>query len=182
MQVIEEMQAEGDAIGNCLHGDGTTKYSRHYQNFQITTRSGRTLSFGLTEVVDSDANSVLETFTQIIQDLTDMMSASLVTSINNTMSDMGPVNPLFNRKLQAFREELLPKIIEKWEELDVSQRNEFIEMGNFFCKLHLLANFATESDKILKDFENAMIIESHENKYAFNTKESNPVKAVNTVI
>ena len=33
--------------GNCLHGHGTSKYHRHFQNFQITTISGRQLSFGL---------------------------------------------------------------------------------------------------------------------------------------
>ncbi|XP_047136822.1 centromere-associated protein E-like [Hydra vulgaris] len=42
-------------IGNCLHGDGTQKYHKHYQNFQITTTSGKTLSFGLSEVVGKDA-------------------------------------------------------------------------------------------------------------------------------
>ena len=65
------------------------------------------------------------------------------------MSDLGPVNPLFNRLLQAFREELLPKVVDNWENLSTDQRNTFIEMGNFFCKLHLLANFASETDKIL---------------------------------
>ena len=46
--------------GNCLHGDDTSKYSRHYQNFQVTTQSGESLSFGLLEVADSDANTVLK--------------------------------------------------------------------------------------------------------------------------
>ena len=27
--------------GNCLHGHGTSKYHRHFQNFQITTISGK---------------------------------------------------------------------------------------------------------------------------------------------
>ena len=160
MQVVEEMKKGDlgpDEIGNCLHGDGTIKYSRHYQNFQITTRSGRTLSLGLIEVADADAETVLKTFIQTIDDLTDVIDgdkekdlASLVTSIKNTMSDMGPVCPLFNTKLETFREHLLPKVIEKWSDLDDDQRSKFIEMGHYFCKLHLLVNFATESDKILR--------------------------------
>ena len=28
-------------LGNTLHGDGTTKYHRHYQNFQVTTAAGK---------------------------------------------------------------------------------------------------------------------------------------------
>ena len=30
-----------DMVGNCLHQDGTSKFSRHYQNFQVTTKEGR---------------------------------------------------------------------------------------------------------------------------------------------
>ena len=74
---------------------------------------------------------------------------NLVVSIKNTMSDLGPVNPLFNAKLKAVREELLPKVIDNWEYLDQGTQSEMGDMGNFFCKLHLLSNFATECDKVL---------------------------------
>ena len=47
VQVKEAMESSDS---NCLHGDGTSKYHRHYQNFQITTSSGKTLSFGLAEI------------------------------------------------------------------------------------------------------------------------------------
>ena len=50
--VAESMLKDGvdGILGNCLHGDGTSKYSRHYQNFQVPTQSGESLSFGLLEV------------------------------------------------------------------------------------------------------------------------------------
>ena len=35
---------ECTAAGNCLHGDGISKFHRHYQNFEVTTSSGKTLS------------------------------------------------------------------------------------------------------------------------------------------
>ena len=41
LQVAEAMTEGEHLLGNCLHGDGTSKYSRHYQNFQVTTSSGR---------------------------------------------------------------------------------------------------------------------------------------------
>nr|XP_047144798.1 uncharacterized protein LOC124818272 [Hydra vulgaris] len=59
-------------IGNCLLGDGTQKYHKHYQNFQITTTSGKTLSFGLSEVVGKDAATVLQNFTNIVDDICDV--------------------------------------------------------------------------------------------------------------
>lgn len=88
----------------------------------------------------------------------------------NTKSDLGPVNPLFNRLLKTFCEDLLPKVVENWDGLDIEKRDIFIDR-NFSCKLLLLANFASETDKILKDFESAMVNDSFENKFAFNSKE-----------
>ena len=38
-------------LGNTLHGDGTTKYHRHFQNYQVTTADGKTLSTGLMETL-----------------------------------------------------------------------------------------------------------------------------------
>ena len=100
MQVGKEMNA---SESNCLHGDGTSKY-----HFQITTASGRTLSFGLSEMCGGDAASTLQSFTESIDDLfmaidskdneTDF--AKLISSIKTIMSDLGPVNPVFNCKLK----------------------------------------------------------------------------------
>ena len=157
MQVAEAMMENGDeTLGNCLHGDGSTKYSRHYQNFQITTKSGRALSFGMSEVVDADAEATLHAFITTVEDVCDVISdigdnkekkfAELVTSIKNTMSDQGPVNPLFNSKLSILRSELMPKVVENWDDLDNSKKVELNRMGNFFCKLHLLSNFAEKTD------------------------------------
>ena len=39
-----------DLIGNCLHGDGTTKFAKHYQSFQVTTDEGESMSFGLVKI------------------------------------------------------------------------------------------------------------------------------------
>ena len=186
LQVAEAMKENNELFfGNCLHGDGTSKYSRHYQNFQITTKSGRTLSFGLTEVADADAETVLNTFTDSVKDICDAIDGDkekdfslLVASIKNTMSDLGPVNPLFNSKLEIIRSELLPKVMSNWDELEDIQKGEIIRMGNFFCKLHLLCNFSTETDKLLKEFEYIILDKDYEKQFAFNTKESSPTQLI----
>ena len=182
LQVAEAMKENNELFfGNCLHGDGTSKYSRHYQNFQITTKSGRTLSFGLTEV----AETVLNTFTDSVRDICDAIDGDkekdftlLVASIKNTMSDLGPVNPLFNSKLEIIRSELLPKVMSNWDELEDIQKGEIIRMGNFFCKLHLLCKFSTETDKLLKEFEYIILDKDYEKQFAFNTKESSPTQLI----
>ena len=62
-------------------------------------------------------------------------------------------------KLQCFREELLPKVMEHWETLSASSRTEISNMGNYYCKMHLLVNFASESDRILKLNEQDIVSE-----------------------
>ena len=96
------------------------------------------------------------------------------------MSDLGPVNPVLNCQVKALREELLPKIVDNWDGLSPTQRNDLAGMGNFYCKLHVLANFATETDKVLKSFEKLVLNYDYETVFAFNTKESCAARLVRT--
>jgi len=102
VQVAEAMLEGGvDGLkGNCLHGDGTSKYHRHYQNFQITLASGQTLSLGLKELAGGDTAAIMKSFTDTIDDLSialfedegnDRLSCvdQLITSVKSTMSDKG---------------------------------------------------------------------------------------------
>ena len=36
-----------DALGNCIHGDGTTKYHKKYQNWQVTLPDGTSHTMAL---------------------------------------------------------------------------------------------------------------------------------------
>jgi E1A/CREB-binding protein len=189
IQVSAEMldSVEKDT-GNCLHGDGTTKYHRHFQNFQLTSKSGRMLSFGLSELASGDAASTLSSLTETLDDICDILDtkdrekdfAKLICSFKTTMSDLGSVNPLFNNKFKEMRELLLPKVIEHWDSLAIEQKNEFKDMSNFFCKLHLLTNFATETDKVLNSFEKLALSDNHEDVFAFKTSESGAARLIRT--
>ena len=79
--------------------------------------------------------------------------ANLVASITNTMSDQGSVNPVFNTALSEMRSDFLPIFIDNWFNLKDETKANLKSMGNLFCKMHLLVNFATECDKCLKEFE-----------------------------
>ena len=191
MQVAEAMLKEGDGvIGNCLHGDGTSKYHRHYQNFQVTTKDNKTLSFGLSEMAGGDAASVLKEFTSITDEICYSMSntsakdvnfAKLLESIKTTMSDQGPINPLFNAQLKILRESVLPTAIENWVTFDAIKKDELKEMSNYFCKLHLIANFGTETDTYLKEFEQIMLHDDFETNFVFaSKKESGAFRLIRT--
>ena len=53
-------------------------------------------------------------------------------------------------------------------------------MGNFYCKLHLLANFASETDKVLKEFESLILHQNYSPEFVFATKESGVARLVRT--
>ena len=65
VQLGRAMLEEADisqVIGNTLHGDGTTKYHQHYQDFEVTTPPCQTYSMGLLELGKSDTEAIMEAF------------------------------------------------------------------------------------------------------------------------
>ena len=99
------------------------------------------MSFGLSEVAGGDAVTVLKSFTDTVDDLCDVLGdkkgkvenyAKFITSIKTTMSDLGPVNPLFNSQLKSLREKLLPAGVENLSDLSDPERSAMGEIANFF--------------------------------------------------
>ena len=81
-------------LGNTIHGDGTTKYHRHYQNFQITTSDGQTLSVGLQEIGGQGAEALLAVWKDRVEEISNAISGNeaevsenvskLISSVKNT--------------------------------------------------------------------------------------------------
>ncbi|XP_003729015.2 uncharacterized protein LOC100888157 [Strongylocentrotus purpuratus] len=191
-QIMEYMEEGGDPSnlqGNTLHSDATTKFHRHYQGFQVTLPDKEQISIGLVEVGAGDAETYLDAFKRAISDIAEAVCsdqsteqekkiAALVTSVKNTMGDQGPTNPQFNKYVQSFREELLPHVVSNWDSLSTAAQKEIGDMGNYFCKMHLFVNFATEADKVLKINE-ADVIAAGKNQFAFGT-ESGAARLIRT--
>ena len=57
--------------GNCLHGDRTSKYHRKYRNFQITTKSGRSYTLGLTEMAGGNTAATMKAFTDTVSEISE---------------------------------------------------------------------------------------------------------------
>ena len=173
IQVGEAMLQNLDlttVLGNTLHGEGTTKYHRHYQNFQVTTSDGETLSAGLLEIGSQTADSLLNTWKEKVSEIASALSGKhagqekideitlkLLASVKNTMSDHCATNGAFNALLEDLRKEVLPKVVESWDQLSSSEREKLSEMSNFFCKVHPLISFAEAANKALLRFENAIL-------------------------
>ena len=196
IQVGETMLKDIDltsVLGNTLHGDGTTKYNRHYQNFQISTKDGDRMSVGLMETVGQDAATILKCWKERVEEIAKATSSQradndvekctneLITSVKNTMSDQVATNGVFNTLLADLRKEVLPNIVENWQCFSEDQRNNLIGMGNFFCKIHPLITFAEECNKSLLQFENACL-ENYKSKFAMPSGggESGAVRLIRT--
>ena len=138
-------------VGNTLHSDATSKYFKHYQSYQVTLSNGNSMSIGLTEVGGADSDTMLQSFKSLVQDLADSCSqhevqrdakvAKLVTSITNTMSDQGSINPIFNSALSEMRGNLLPSVLDNWHNLDEATQEHLRSMGHFFCKNAFVSKF-----------------------------------------
>lgn len=172
--------------GHCLHGDGTTKFHKHYQDFEISLSSGKTMTLGLVDQAGGDTETTFESFMYRIKELamcieqgTEETTAQLLASLKTTMSDQGPINPSFNRELQSVREDLLPVAIKHWDTLSEQTKSEISAMSNFYCKMHLIVNLEEEAKKALKSFED-IVVEGGKNQHSFATNEAGAARLVRT--
>lgn len=174
-------------MGHCLHGDGTSKFHRHYQDFEVTLTNGKTMTLGLVDQARGDTETTFESFMYRVKELagcikegtTEDKIARLIVSLKSTMSDQGPINPSFNRELQSVREDLLPVAIKNWDNLSDLTKSQLSAMSNFYCKMHLIVNLEEEAKKALKTFEE-IVVEEGKNKHSFATNEAGAARLVRT--
>lgn len=176
-----------EAIGNCIHGDGTTKHHRKYQNFQVTLPDGTSRTIGMMEMAEGDTEAVVDAFNEKIQSLAaalgrvdqeepEKLYRELVTTVKSTMTDQGATMPQFNDRLSSLRQDLLPEVVQHWEHLPDDIKACMTDFGKFFCKMHPLVNFAEEVDKVLKSFED--ITTSGKHAHTLQTSESGVTRLI----
>ena len=97
-QVGEAMLEGGitEDTGNTLHGDGTSKFHRHFQNFQITTKSGRSYSFGLCEVASGDVTATMNALCVAVDDL----SAAIGNDVEKD-KNCSVINQVYNVRFRS---------------------------------------------------------------------------------
>ena len=127
---------------NMLHSDGTTKFGEKYGGLQITTpESCYTLC--LSTMKAGGATDFKELLTNSLSDISTTCEAvgtsgtnvcnRILASIKNTMSDRHIVEKKFNELLESYREEILPDVVEGWNDLTTEQQQSFTRVNNFFC-------------------------------------------------
>ena len=135
LQLTETLTQEGQH--NVLHTDGTSKFGQKYAGYQIATEQD-TYTLGIRETGSGSAQTTLDTLQEILDDLTCAAAAEkgagtetskiILSKIKNTMSDRAATEKAFNDLLSCYRSEILPTVIQEWEQLSNEERQSMSRM------------------------------------------------------
>ena len=154
-EVLDEQVSD-----HTLHSDGTTKFGRKFQSYQVAT-SKQTFSVGLIDMKSGTAEHTFDMFKQSLQDIEELgskldhenASKKILSKITNTMSDRSIVQKNFNTMLHDWRSEILPDITEGWSDLTDEEKTKLRAMNNFFCGLHFIVGLAEHASSALNEWE-----------------------------
>ena len=110
------------------------------------------------------ASATLDTFKEILSDISDLCDDNLennklssgyhiLCNIRDFMSDRAKTNIAFTQLLIEYRKDIMPDVIDGWNDFTEEQKHACSKINNFFCGLHLLVNFAECASPALKEFD-----------------------------
>ncbi|KAK6186810.1 hypothetical protein SNE40_006081 [Patella caerulea] len=126
-----------------LYTDETRKHGHTYQTYIVTDKSQNSYLLGLQEMVNKSSQCTLDVFKEILMDISNHCKEmsdkknfsagyELLSNIRNTMSDRASTEKAFNTLLQGYKEEILPKIIDKYADLSEEDKAHCGRINNFF--------------------------------------------------
>ena len=155
-----------DKSHRTLQTDGTSKFGKHYGTFDVSCKSGEKFVLGLRPMVCGNSETILSGLKEILQEIETVsggtetsMSQKILVSIKNTMSDRHIVQKKFNLMLQEYRCEILPDVIEGWENLAEADQ-ERIKKNVYFCGLHYVVGLVDQTEGALKVFDKLLYNET----------------------
>ena len=167
------MQA-GEAISesehNVLHLDGTKLKFEEIGSFQVVTDSG-SYTFGIEDIISGEAKTYFDTFRELLTEAATMLVApqdcdhkvnTLVSSIKNVMTDRCATNASFVDELKTWRNEVLPLVIENYNDLPDSEKEKLTHVNHLFCSIHVIHNLGIYAEGAVKDWEKiAAVLSQH---------------------
>ncbi len=127
-----------------MHSDETTKNSKKYIGFEFTDEEGGQYILGLRQLLTKSVQDTFDSFQTCLNDIKSRVNdpttpdASLVlrSNMQNTMSDSAAVEKKFNRMVEDYRADILPLVVENYNELPDEDRELVPKVNNFYCGLH----------------------------------------------
>lgn len=91
------------------------------------------------------AQTTLDTLLGLLHEINDMPGSTqtvnkIIANIKNTMSDRHVAEKKIKELLKEYRQNILPEIVNGWEQMNTGEKEQFTSMNNFFCGLHYLVS------------------------------------------
>lgn len=170
-----------------LYTDETRKQGETFASFITTDANKKPCMLGLKQMVNKAAQTQLDTFKVILDDIDTRMSSlqdqtstafKILKNIQYTMSDRAATEYVFNDLLQTYREKLLKEHIENYNDLPDVEKDLLTRMYNFFCGLHLVVNIA---DVVNKVFLQEQVEPNFDNGAFEQSGDSNIIRALRCI-
>ena len=157
----KQLQEEiAPALNTTLETDKTSKYGSKYGAYAVRTEEGRPYVVGLQDLPTKSGEDTLKTLKAIKSNIFNAndniepsISHNILYNLRNTMSDCAATEMKFNELLQLYRAEILPQVVDNWEELTPELKAQLPKMNNFFCGLHGLVHIAETANKAMQESE-----------------------------
>ena len=156
-KIASELSA-GSCTNMTLHSDGTTKHGRSFTTFDLVNQEGKLLVCGLREVRATDAQSQLDLFCEILEDVCcsvenkQKIINKTFINIRNLMSDLCNTQKKFNKLFVEFRKNILKHTV-NFHDLSKIEQEKLVEVNQFFCGLHYLVGLVDRAEACLKIWE-----------------------------
>jgi len=148
-----------------------------------------TYTLGIQETESGSAQTTLDTLEEILDDLTSTAAARkgetgkiILSKIKSTMSDRAATEKAFSDSLSQYHSEILPTVLQGWEELSNEEHQSMSRMHNFYCGMHFVTNMASEAmrlfDKAYSDEVVSSLVSTSEDTTEFLTGETVPFPGI----
>ncbi|XP_033731138.1 uncharacterized protein LOC117320739 [Pecten maximus] len=156
-QLSEEISKKENTT---IETDETSKFGTKFGVYAVRDSDGNPYVLGLRELVTKSGKDTLQAFKEILFDLDQryyntqsLTSQNMLFHIRNTMSDRAATEMKFNQLLETYRCEVLPEMVQDWNDLDEEDRNVLSRLNNFFCGLHSLVHIAEVANQSILEVE-----------------------------
>ena len=113
--------------------------------YATTDKEKNPMVLGLKPLPTKSGQDSLEALINLLGEISEStgnkeLGDQLIVKLKNTRSDRAATEKKFNELLQEYREGILKKLTDDFENMSKKQIDNVIKMNNFFCGLHLLVS------------------------------------------
>ena len=122
-------------------------------------------------MISGEAKTYFDTFRELSTEAATMLVApqdchqkvdTLASSIKNVMTDRCATNASFVDELKTWRNEVLPLVIENYNDLPNSEKEKLTCVNHLFCSIHVIHNLGISAEGAVKDWEKiAAVLSQH---------------------